>query len=117
MPQYSATRILGYSRRAAELVFQFVEGKSFAEYHRDVMLRSAVERQLIIVGESVNWLDRAYPLMAERITDYPKIIAFRNRIVHMFDNIDNRAVWWIVNETLPITYQEVLGLLQELEDG
>ena len=117
MPQYSSTRILRYSRRATELVFQFVEGKSFTEYNRDVMLRSAVERQLIIVGESVNWLYRAYPLMAARITDYPKIIAFRNRLVHMFDDIDNQAVWWIVNEKLPITYQEVLGLLQDLEDG
>ena len=117
MPQYSSTTILRYLCRAAELVFQFVECKSFTEYDCDAMLRSAVERQLIIVGESVNWLYRYYPLMTTRITDYPKIIAFRNRAVHMLDDIDNRTVWWIVNEKLPITHHEVLGLLQELEDG
>jgi uncharacterized protein with HEPN domain len=30
--------------RAAELLAEFTEGKSFAEYQADAMLRSAVER-------------------------------------------------------------------------
>ena len=115
MPQYSSTRILRYSQRAAELTFRFIEGKSFADYNRDDMLRSAVERQLIIVGESINWLYRTHPETASRITDYPRIIAFRNRLVHIFHNIDNQTVWWILNEKLPTTYQEVSDILQETE--
>ena len=53
-----APKILGFMRDAARLISQFAEGKSFAEYERDIMLRSAVERQLIIIGESVNMLSK-----------------------------------------------------------
>ena len=63
-------KILGFIRDAARLVSRFTEGKSFAEYERDVMLRSAVERQFIIIGESVNMLSRVEPEAVSRITDY-----------------------------------------------
>ena len=39
--------------RAAALAMEFIAGKSFADYTADAMLRSAVERQLEIVGEAL----------------------------------------------------------------
>jgi len=44
--------------RAAASAAEFVKGKSFADYTADVMLRSAVERQLEIVGEALAQLAR-----------------------------------------------------------
>ena len=40
---------------AARLTLSFVQSRSFADYQTDAMLRSAVERQLFIVGEALGW--------------------------------------------------------------
>ena len=37
-------------QRACTLLFSFVAGKTFEDYVRDALLRSGIERQLIIVG-------------------------------------------------------------------
>ena len=39
--------------QAAKLALGFIAGKTFADYDGDIMLRSAVERQLEIVGEAL----------------------------------------------------------------
>ena len=46
------------------------------------MARSAVERQFEIIGEALGQLARLDPAMAERITDFRRVIAFRNILVH-----------------------------------
>ncbi len=38
---------------ACRRVCEFIEGKSIDRYRQDVLLRSAVERQLMIVGEAL----------------------------------------------------------------
>ena len=50
--------------RAAKLALGFVADKSFADYNADIMLRSAVERQLEIVGEALAQLVAHYPAWA-----------------------------------------------------
>ena len=56
------------------------------------MLRSAVERQLINVGESVSLLSRSDSELASRITGYRRIIDFRNVLTHSFFNVENETV-------------------------
>jgi uncharacterized protein with HEPN domain len=68
--------------RAAELVGEFADGRSFADYQANTMLRSAVERQLEIVGEALNQLSEADPEIASRVPDLPRIVAFRNILIH-----------------------------------
>lgn len=111
-----APKIRRYIREAAQLVSQFIEGKSFEEYERDIMLRSAVERQFIIIGESVNLLSKADPEAMSRITDYRRIIDFRNRLAHVFYDTDNGVVWNIVTNHLPILRAEVTELIREYEE-
>lgn len=57
------------------------------------MLRSVVERQFEIVGESLNRLSRADALTAGGIHDLPRIVAFRNVLVHGYATIDDVLVW------------------------
>ncbi len=51
-----ARKLLWDARRAAERVRNFARDKMFTEYQADDLLRSAVERQLTIVGEALNQL-------------------------------------------------------------
>ena len=52
--------------QAAKLALGFIAGKTFADYGSDPMLRSAVERQLEIVGEALAQLARSIPPLRHR---------------------------------------------------
>ena len=95
---------------AINQIEQFLGNKrDFKVYQQNPMLRSAVERQLTIVGEAVNRLlhiDENIPLTASRA-----IVQFRNRITHEYDRIDDENVWAILVKHLPKLKQEVETLL------
>lgn len=74
------------------------------------MLRSAVERQFEIVGEVLNQLSRVDPALARQIPDLPRIVAFRNVLVHGYVAIDDRLVWEVAMERVP----SLVVLLEEL---
>jgi uncharacterized protein with HEPN domain len=98
-------------QQAAKLLTQFSQGKSFDDYTKEAMLRSAVERQFEIIGEALSKLSKIDPACAERISEYQRIIAFRNIVIHRYAELDNRLVWGVVESKLPVLYREVTDLL------
>jgi uncharacterized protein with HEPN domain len=102
---------------AAAAIRQFLQGSTREAYGNDLMLRSAVERQLEVLGEAVRRLETLDPALARRISEHRRIIAFRNIIVHGYDSLDDDVVWQIVIEKLPVLAEEARGLLREIEDG
>lgn len=100
-------------QQAAGLIAGFTQGKTFAQYEVDAMLRSAVERQFEIIGEALAQLARLDEALAARISEYRRIIAFRNILVHGYAEVDPRIVWDIVESKLPALRQEVAALLEE----
>ncbi len=80
-------RYLWDALRAAELARGFAEGRTFADYRSDAMLRSAVERQFEIVGEALNQLSKAAPEIAADIPDLRRVVAFRNILVHGYATV------------------------------
>ena len=101
------------ARQAAELVIRFTAGRSFDDYTTDAMLRSAVERQLGIMGEAFAAMRRKAPEVAAIIPDLFKIIAFRNVLIHNYANIDDAVVWKAIHDELP----GMLAKLADLLDG
>ncbi|HSV73787.1 MAG TPA: HepT-like ribonuclease domain-containing protein [Chthonomonadales bacterium] len=100
-------------QQAAELIAGFTQGKTLAEHEGDAMLRSAVERQFGIIGEALAQLARLNEPLAEGITEYRRMIAFRNILIHGYAEIDHRIVWDIVQSKLPTLRREVAALLEE----
>ena len=82
---------------------------SFDLYQKDLKTKSAVERQLAIIGEAVNKLSQLES--GVHLTKAKEIIQFRNRAVHAYDSIDDAIVWAIVQSHLPVLKNEVLVLL------
>jgi len=99
---------------AAALATQFVAGKTFEDYAADPVLRSAVERQLQIVGEALVQLTRTDAATAARISEHSRIIAFRNILVHGYAVIDDRSVWNVLELKLPTLLREAEALLNEM---
>jgi len=66
---------------AADAAADFTHGKTIEDYKADRFLRSAVERQLTILGEAVVQLSRLTPELAERIPEQESVIAFRNVLI------------------------------------
>jgi uncharacterized protein with HEPN domain len=96
---------------AAKLALGFIAGKTFADYGADPMLRSAVERQLEIVGEALAQLARTDAAVASQIGEYQRIIAFRNILIHGYAEIDHRIVWSVLERKLPVVLSEASNLL------
>ena len=101
---------------AVEAISRFVRDRTFADYASDQMLRYAVERAFIVIGEALNLLSRAYPETAGRVWHLERIISFRNILVHGYAVVDDRVVWDTVQTHLPALRRDVVALLRELND-
>ena len=99
--------------RAAELVMQFVATKRFEDYEQDPMLRAAVEREFEIIGEAMSKLAQATPDVASRISDFRRIIAFRNMLIHGYADLDDRLVWDMAGPKLEVLRREIAALLAD----
>jgi uncharacterized protein with HEPN domain len=100
---------------AAESIFSMVQDKSIEDYLNTRPLRSAVEREFEIMGEALNQAAKASPEIKERITDFAKIVGFRNRLAHAYFAIDAEVIWGTIEVFLPRLVKEVKSLL-EAED-
>ena len=100
---------------ACDLLADFTRDKSFEDYAADALLRSAVERQLEIIGEALRVAVQHRPVLATQITDVPAIIAFRNQLTHAYSAIDHRTVWGVLERRVPLLRSEVEPLLKSLQ--
>ena len=101
-------------QQSVQAIQDFVSGRSFEDYEENRMLRSAVEREFLIVGEAMNRLARHDEPIAARVTDYRRIINLQNLIAHEYDEVRNDILWALVDDGLPVLFEEVSGLLEEL---
>lgn len=105
---------LWHVRDSADAIATFVRGRNMADYSADRLLRSAVERQLEIVGEALNQLSRIARELASRIPELPRVVAFRNMLIHGYAAVDDAIVWRTIGEELPVLRERAAGLLNEL---
>ena len=105
--------LLWDARAAADVIATITAEKSFADFDRDVILRSAVERQFEIVGEALAQLARLDAAMAAMVPDLREIIAFRNVLIHGYAVIDRARVWRVVEDNLPQLRAALAVLLAE----
>jgi len=77
-------------------------------------LRLAAERCFEIIGEAVRRLDESDRETAARITDYQRIIAFRNVLIHGYSAVKHDLVWRVVQHQLPKLAAEVKSFLVQV---
>ena len=82
---------------------------NFYEFHDNIMLKKAVERNLEIIGESLNSILKSEP--AIQITNARQIVDLRNKLIHEYDKIDDVVIWGIVKKHLVLLKDEINNLL------
>lgn len=87
---------------ACEAIQEFTNGKTFADYMNECLLRAGTEQQFEIIGEALNRRRRQDAGIATEITSLEQIIDFRIRIIHGYDSVDHIIVWPTVEDDLPI---------------
>jgi uncharacterized protein with HEPN domain len=101
---------------AADFIAEDTDGITYEVFMRDRRIRQAVERNFLTIGEAVNRLRRHAPDLAAQLTEANAIVAFRNALVHDYDDISYPDVWFAVRESLPVLRAEVETLLREAEN-
>lgn len=98
---------------ACDAIQQFIGNIDFATYESDLLLRSAVERQLEIIGEALGQAANEDEELEEQIPAIPRIVALRNRVIHGYDTVDDEIVWDIVQNKVPALRSQLQDLLNE----
>jgi uncharacterized protein with HEPN domain len=112
-----APKLLLDALGAIESAAEFVAGISLAQYAAEKMRRSAVERQLEILGEACSRLARLDASFLTSVTNLKLAIDLRNRIIHGYDAVDDEIVYLTVTEDLAELQLGLTGLLDRLRNG
>lgn len=99
-------------KQACDEIKNFTQGMSFEEYSLNSMVKAAVERKFLVIGEAIIKLKREHPKILGKISDHEKIAGFRNVLVHGYDIIDDATVWSAIKDSMPILRNEVEEILK-----
>jgi len=96
----SSTRIVEYTR-----------GRSRDQYLAEGELRDAVHWNFAVIGEALSQLNKLDPVTAQQISEWHRIIGFRNQLIHGYGVIKNEITWDIIETKLPVLRADVSRLL------
>jgi uncharacterized protein with HEPN domain len=85
----------------------------FFEYKKNSMRKRVVERNLEIIGETIDGIITADNSIASKITDSIAIVGLRNQVIHAYDNISDETIWAILTNHLPKLKVEIDKLLEK----
>lgn len=100
---------------AADAAAHMVQGLDAQAYSASLEKRSAVERQLMIVGEAAAQLRGSDRELFARLTNADRIVAFRNILVHGYHMIQHDVVWDIITSHLPVLRVQAREMLDAFD--
>ncbi|WP_019021678.1 MULTISPECIES: DUF86 domain-containing protein [unclassified Thioalkalivibrio] len=103
------------AREAARRVAEFVKDANEEDYVASDLMRSAVERQLEILGEALGQLEKANPDVARQIPQLRAAVDLRNLLIHGYAKIDDRIIWNTATTDVPVMARELDSILRQLD--
>lgn len=96
--------------QAARAIASFIDGQTEDDYRKSLLLRSAVERQLEIIGEATRKISRPFQDQHPEIP-WKKIVATRHILAHDYGMIKDDITWKIASVYVPDLLNRLLPLL------
>jgi uncharacterized protein with HEPN domain len=103
-PSPESAKYLSDARRASQTIARFTAGRGFDDCLADDMLRAAVAGRR-----------RSDVSLADTIPDLPRIVAFRNELMHGYATVDDKLVWGVVEREPPVRLATLTRILAEAE--
>ena len=95
---------------AAHAIETFVKDRTPADYLADLMLRSAVERQVEIIGEAARHISTAFQAAHPEVPWRP-MQAQRHVLAHDYGEIRHERIWYVATIHIPALIQQLEPLL------
>ena len=96
---------------ACNSIENVMSGIALDEYRSKRAVRSAVEREFIIIGEALRRVNALDERLFNSISNSRAIVDFRNLLAHDYGAVDDDAVFGLVYSDLIVLKAEVVELL------
>jgi uncharacterized protein with HEPN domain len=97
---------------AARDVAEFVRGVTLQRFENERIVRYAVERQLLVIGEAAARVSQGFRDAHPGIP-WPSIIGQRNVLAHDYGEVLVERVWLVAVERIPLLIEQLAGLVTE----
>jgi len=102
---------------ACNSIEDVMSGVSLEEYRSKRAVRSAVEREFIIIGEALRRVSALDETLFTSISNSRATVDFRNLLAHDYGAVDDDAVFGLVYSDLIVLKAEVGELLDDCRDA
>jgi uncharacterized protein with HEPN domain len=103
---------LAHISEAIEIIEEYLADSDFEKFVADQKTVDAVIRKIEIIGEAASNVSekfqKKYPEIAWR-----GMISARNRMIHGYFDINQKAIWEICKEDLPILKKQIKKILND----
>lgn len=106
------TDYLGHIVQAIERIDRYTANLDEAAFLSSELVQDAVLRNIEIIGEASNNIQRVDPAFATQHDDVPWLVMYtmRNRVSHGYDQVDLEIVWKTIQRDLPQLHRQVQAL-------
>ena len=94
---------------SARLLQAYLKGSTRDDFMRNCQLQDSVVRRLEIIGEAAGRVSATFREQHPTVP-WGRMIAMRNRMIHVYDAVDLDIVWATARERIP----ELLALIEPL---
>ena len=99
-------------KASIDKINSFVKGFTKEEFMKDELRKSAVVREIEVIGEAVKNTPHAF-LSKYPGTDWKSIAGTRDKIIHHYFGVDYEIVWSIVKDDLPELDKVITQMLSD----
>jgi uncharacterized protein with HEPN domain len=95
---------------AIQRIQEYITGISYDQFLGNVLLQDGVVRQLEIIGEAATRISVEFR-DTHPGTEWGKMIGMRNRLIHVYFEVDLSIIWDTVQTDLPSLKQQIAQIL------
>jgi uncharacterized protein with HEPN domain len=109
---HSAAAYLSDIIDACDAIADVLSGVDLEIYQSRRPIRSAVERELITIGEAMGAVGRVAPEMSDEVPNARMIVGLRNVLTHDYAAVDDETVYGVAESDVPTLRLMCAALLE-----